>query len=165
MAFLHYLKIFLENILNNIRKPFAINDKIIYSSISMGVSVYPNDSENLNTLLKTADMAMHSAKEEGKNRYKFFDEEISKMLKRQYDIEKSLRIALEKKEIFMVFQPKVTIDGENVQGFEALVRWISEDLGFVSPAEFIPIAESSGLIIDLGKYIIEESFKKCKELK
>lgn len=159
------IKIFLENILNNIRKPFAINDKIIYSSISMGVSVYPNDSENLNTLLKTADMAMHSAKEEGKNRYKFFDEEISKMLKRQYDIEKSLRIALEKKEIFMVFQPKVTIDGENVQGFEALVRWISEDLGFVSPAEFIPIAESSGLIIDLGKYIIEESFKKCKELK
>ena len=62
----------------------------------------------------------------------------------------------------MVFQPKISIKDEKVNGFEALVRWVNDELGFISPAEFIPIAESSGLIIDLGKYIIEESFKKLK---
>lgn len=109
-------------------------------------------------------MAMHKAKEEGKNRYKFFDVDILTMLRRQYDIEKALRTAIERNEIFMVFQPKISIKGEKINGFEALVRWINSDLGFVSPAEFIPIAENTGLIVDIGKYIIEESFKKCKDL-
>ena len=109
-------------------------------------------------------MAMHKAKEEGKNRYKFFDIDILNILKRQYEIEKALRTAIENKEIFMVFQPKISIKGEKVNGFEALVRWVNAELDLYAPVEFIPIAESSGLIIDLGKYIIEESFKKCREL-
>lgn len=158
------VKIFLDQLQEQMRKPFLINNKSIYCSITIGVSIYPVDADSLDLLLKTADMAMHTAKQEGKNRYKFFDVDILKILKRQYDIEKALRTAIEKNEIFMVFQPKVSIKGEAVNGFEALVRWISEDLGFVSPAEFIPIAENCGLIVDLGKYIIEESFKKCREL-
>ena len=96
---------------------------------------------------------MHTAKEEGKNRYKFFDINILNILKRQSEIEKALRTAIENNEIFMVFQPKISIKDEKVNGFEALVRWVNDELGFISPAEFIPIAESSGLIIDLGKYI------------
>lgn len=155
---------FLDELLLRLRKPFEVNNKKIYCTISIGVSVYPKDSNRLDILLKTADMALHSAKEEGKNRYKFFDIHISNILKRQYEIEKALRTAIENNEIFMVFQPKISINGEKVNGFEALVRWINSELGFISPAEFIPIAESSGLIIDLGKYIIEESFRKCSEL-
>lgn len=158
------IKAFLNDLLLKVRKPFEVNNKNIYCSISIGISVYPKDANNLNILLKTADMAMHKAKEEGKNRYKFFDVDILTMLRRKYDIEKALRTAIYKNEIFMVFQPKISIKGEKVNGFEALVRWISTDLGFVSPAEFIPIAENTGLIVDLGKYIVEESFKKCKEL-
>ena len=126
--------------------------------------MYPRDADNLDKLLKTADMAMHKAKEEGKNRFRFFDVDILTLLRRQYDIEKALRTSIEKKEIFMVFQPKISIKGEKVNGFEALVRWVSQELGFVSPAEFIPIAENTGFIVELGKYIIEESFKKCREL-
>ena len=155
---------FLDELLLRLRKPFEVNNKKIYCTISIGVSVYPKDSNRLDILLKTADMALHSAKEEGKNRYKFFDIHISNILKRQYEIEKALRTAIENNEIFMVFQPKISINGEKVNGFEALVRWVNSELGFISPAEFIPIAESSGLIIDLGKYIIEESFRKCSEL-
>lgn len=158
------IKEFLNDLLLKVRKPFEVNNKNIYCSISLGISMYPRDANNLEVLLKTADMAMHKAKEEGKNRYKFFDVDILNMLKRQYDIEKALRTAIEKNEIFMVFQPKVSIKGEKINGFEALVRWVNSDLGFISPAEFIPIAENTGLIVDIGKYIIEESFKKCKEL-
>lgn len=155
---------FLDELLLKVRKPFEVNNKKIYCTISIGVSVYPKDADRLDILLKTADMAMHKAKEEGKNRYNFFDIDISNILKRQYEIEKALRTAIENNEIFMAFQPKISIKGEKVNGFEALVRWVNSELGFISPAEFIPIAESSGLIIDLGKYIIEESFKKCSEL-
>lgn len=158
------IKDFLDELLLKVRKPFYVNSRKICYSISIGVSIYPNDSNRLDILLKTADMAMHTAKEEGKNRYKFFDINILNILKRQSEIEKALRTAIENNEIFMVFQPKISIKDEKVNGFEALVRWVNDELGFISPAEFIPIAESSGLIIDLGKYIIEESFKKCKEL-
>lgn len=158
------IKDFLDELLSKVRKPFYVNSRKICCSISIGVSIYPNDSNRLDILLKTADMAMHTAKEEGKNRYKFFDINILNILKRQSEIEKALRTAIENNEIFMVFQPKISIKDEKVNGFEALVRWVNDELGFISPAEFIPIAESSGLIIDLGKYIIEESFKKCKEL-
>lgn len=154
----------LNRLLVNVRKPIEVNNKNIYCSISLGVSMYPRDAENLDILLKTADMAMHKAKEEGKNRFSFFDVDILTLLKRQYDIEKALRTAIEKEEIFMVFQPKISIKGEKVNGFEALVRWVSQELGFVSPAEFIPIAENTGFIVELGNYIIEESFKKCREL-
>ena len=155
---------FLDELLLEVRKPFDVNDKKIYCTVSAGISMYPEDADKLDILLKTADMAMNKAKEEGKNRYKLFDIDISNDFKRQYEIEKALRNAIENNEIFMVFQPKVSIKGEKVNGFEALVRWVNSELGFISPAEFIPIAESSGLIIDLGKYIIEESFKKCSEL-
>ena len=155
---------FLDELLLKVRKPFQVNNKKIYCTISVGISVYPKDDNRLGILLKKADMAMNKAKEEGKNRYKFFDIDILNILKRQYEIEKALRNAIENNEIFMVFQPKISIKGEKVNGFEALVRWINSELGFISPAEFIPIAESSGLIIDLGKYIIEESFRKCSEL-
>ena len=158
------IKDFLDELLLKVRKPFYVNSRKICCSISICVSIYPNDSNRLDILLKTANMAMHTAKEEGKNRYKFFDINILNILKRQSEIEKALRTAIENNEIFMVFQPKISIKDEKVNGFEALVRWVNDELGFISPAEFIPIAESSGLIIDLGKYIIEESFKKCKEL-
>lgn len=158
------IEIFLDELLLKVRKPFDINNKKIHCTISIGVSIYPKDSNKLDVLLKKADMAMNKAKEDGKNRYKFFDIDISNIVKRQYEVEEALRTAIENNEIFMVFQPKISIKGENINGFEALVRWRNSELGFISPAEFIPIAEKSGLMVDLGKYIIEESFRKCSEL-
>ncbi|MDZ5035055.1 GGDEF domain-containing phosphodiesterase, partial [Clostridium perfringens] len=128
------------------------------------VSIYPIDGKETAILLKRADMAMYIAKVNGKNRYQFFDIGILEILNREFNIEKGLRIAIDNEEIKLLYQPKVKIDTEDVIGFESLVRWHSNELGVVSPNEFIPIAENSGLIIPIGKYIIDESFKKCKEL-
>lgn len=158
------IKDLLDNIIKNISKPININGKDIFCTLSIGVSIYPTDGKDLGVLLKRSDMAMYLAKINGKNRYEFFDIKILEILNREFDIEKGLRIAIDNEEISLAFQPKIKIDTEEVIGFEVLVRWNSGELGFVPPNEFIPIAESSGLIIPIGKYIIDESFKKCKEL-
>lgn len=154
----------LDDIIKKLSNPIIINGKEIFCTLSIGVSIYPLDGKELGILLKRADMAMYLAKINGKNRYEFFDLKILEVLDREFEIEKGLRIAIDKDEIRLVYQPKVMIDTGVVIGFESLVRWHSKDLGLVSPKEFIPIAENSGLIIPIGKYIIDESFKKCKEL-
>ncbi|MBS5885230.1 MAG: EAL domain-containing protein [Clostridium sp.] len=158
------IKYILDNIIKKLSNPIIINDKEIFCTLSIGVSVYPIDGGDMPILLKRADMAMYLAKVNGKNRYEFFDIKILEILNREFDIEKGLRVAVDKSEIKMLYQPKIKVDTEEVIGFESLVRWNSKSLGIVSPSEFIPIAESSGLIIPIGKYIINESFRKCKEL-
>ena len=158
------IKYILDNIIKKLSNPIIINDKEIFCTLSIGVSVYPIDGGDMPILLKRADMAMYLAKVNGKNRYEFFDIKILEILDREFDIEKGLRVAVDKSEIKMLYQPKIKVDTEEVIGFESLVRWNSKSLGIVSPSEFIPIAESSGLIIPIGKYIINESFRRCKEL-
>lgn len=158
------IKYILDNIIKKLSNPIIINDKEIFCTLSIGVSVYPIDGGDMPILLKRADMAMYLAKVNGKNRYEFFDIKILEILNREFDIEKGLRVAVDKSEIKMLYQPKIKVDTEEVIGFESLVRWNSKSLGIVSPSEFIPIAESSGLIIPIGKYIINESFRRCKEL-
>ncbi|MCR1950245.1 EAL domain-containing protein [Clostridium sp. DSM 100503] len=158
------IKYILDNIIKKLSNPIIINEKEIFCTLSIGVSVYPIDGGDMPILLKRADMAMYLAKVNGKNRYEFFDIKILEILNREFDIEKGLRVAVDNNEIKMLYQPKIKVDTEEVIGFESLVRWNSKSLGPVSPSEFIPIAESSGLIIPIGKYIINESFKKCKEL-
>lgn len=155
-----YLKKLIEDLGNCIR----VGDKEIYTTISMGVALYPKDGEDLETLLKRVDVAMYSAKNEGKNTYRYFNMDILNSINRQYLIEKGLRNAIKNKELYLVMQPKVRSNDESIEGFECLVRWNSEELGVVSPAEFIPIAESSSIIIELGKYIIKEAMERCRTM-
>lgn len=158
------IKGILDNIIRKLSKPIVISDKEVFCTLSIGVSIYPTDGRDITTLLKRADMAMYIAKINGKNRYEIFDINMLEILNREFEIEKGLRVALDNKEIKLLYQPKIDAETEEVTGFEALVRWNSKVLGMVSPKEFIPIAESSGLIIPIGRYIIEESIRKCKEL-
>ncbi|WP_300379546.1 EAL domain-containing protein [Clostridium sp.] len=158
------IKVILDEIIKKLSKPIIVEDKEVFCTLSIGVSIYPLDGKNIGILVKRADMAMYLAKVNGKNRYEFFDIAMLESLDREFKIEKGLRIAIDNNEIKMVYQPKINTSNEKVMGFEALVRWNSKELGIVSPNEFIPIAESSGIIISLGKYIIDESFKRCKEL-
>lgn len=151
----------LMSIFNNPRK---IKDKMIYSSASIGITMFPDDADCYETLLRQADAAMYKAKGNGKNRYQFFNNEISKELDRNYNIEKGLRRALEDNELFVQFQPKVVLEDSKIMGFEALIRWNSKELGFVSPVEFIPVAENTRIIVPIGRFVIEEVFKKCKQL-
>lgn len=160
----HQIKSILDNIIKKLSNPIIINDKEVFCTLSIGVSIYPIDGKDMAILLKRADMAMYLAKINGKNRYEFFDIGILEILNREFDIEKGLRVAIDRDEIQLLYQPKVNVSTGEIVGFESLVRWNSKELGEVSPSEFIPIAENSGLIIPIGEYIIEESFKKCKKL-
>lgn len=155
---------FVESILSVFKDPFIVNSNKIYVTASMGVSVFPGDGVNFNTLLKNADTAMYRAKSNGKCEWEFFDSSITSEVDRRYNIEKGLRTALEKKEMYIVFQPKVSLSDSTVTGFEALIRWKSDTLGMVSPMEFIPIAEDTRLIIPIGRFVLEEVFKKVREL-
>lgn len=158
------VKLILDKIIKNLSKPLVIEGKELFCSLSIGISVYPKDGIGIEELIKRADMAMYLAKINGKNRYEIFDMKMLRVLDREFEIEKGLRVAIENNEIRMLYQPKISVANGEIMGFEALVRWNSSELGYVSPAEFIPIAENSGLIIPIGKYIIEEVFKACSNI-
>lgn len=153
-----------RRVLASFEEPKIINGKHIYVTASAGIAVFPDNGTTFYDLLKNADAAMYRAKENGKNEYDIFDKSISLELNRMYLIHKGLRKAIEKNEMFVVFQPKVALSSSVVNGFEALLRWNSKELGFVSPMEFIPVAESTRLIIPIGRFVLEEVFKKVKEL-
>ena len=132
-----------------------IDDKHVYTSASIGITIFPNDGCDTNLLLKNADTAMYSAKNNGKARYSFFNENMSNIIVRRAEIEKGLRNALANNEFEMYYQPQIDIINNKLKGFEALLRWNSAKLGRVSPAEFIPVAEKSGLIVSIGDWIIK----------
>lgn len=149
-------------ITNSLEEPNIVDDKKIYLTASIGVSLSPDHGIDYNSLLKNADAAMYEAKKNGKNECDFFDDSLSVELNRVYSLQKGLRTALQNDEIYVVFQPKVSLDNSVVNGFEALARWESKEFGMVSPVEFIPIAESSKMIIPIGSFVLEEVFKKTK---
>ena len=136
----------------------------IYLTISMGVAVIPKDGQKFDNLLKNADIAMYEVKQNGKNKYEFFDSEMENKLIEEYELQKELRTSLEKKEMYVVYQPKVFLDGSIVKGFEALVRWTNGKFGQISPVKFIPLAEQSRMIVPIGNFVLEEVCKKIKYL-
>ncbi|MGG7176650.1 putative bifunctional diguanylate cyclase/phosphodiesterase [Clostridium paraputrificum] len=145
-------------------EPFTINDNELYITVSIGVALSPENGQNFSTLLKSSDSAMHRAKSNGKDVWEYFDKSISTEVSRTYVIQKGLRTAIQYDEFYVVFQPKVALTDSKVNGFEALIRWNSKELGLVSPAEFIPIAENTRLILPIGRFVLEEVFKKVKAL-
>lgn len=153
-----------NKIIHSFKEAFYIEGNEIYLTVSIGTSIFPDDGVDFDELLKNADAAMYIAKSNGKNQYQLFNYNIAYELNKIYTIQKELRTALDKKEMFVVFQPKIELNNNKTDGFEALLRWESEELGFVSPVEFIPIAETTRLIIPIGNFVLEEVFSKVKYL-
>jgi len=151
-------------IIKSFEEPNIVDGKKIYLTASIGVALSPDHGMDYHTLLKNADVAMYEAKKNGKNECDFFNDNISIELNRTYSLQKGLRTALQNNELYVMFQPKVSLENSLVNGFEALARWESHEFGLVSPAEFIPIAESSKMIIPIGSFILEEVFRKTKYL-
>ena len=145
-----------------LKYPYKINNNNIFASASIGVAVFPDDGEEFEILLKNADSAMYVAKSNGKNQWEMFNSDISREINRIYSIQRGLRTALDNNEMFVVFQPKVRLTDDEINGFEALLRWNSLEIGYVSPSEFIPVAESTRLIIPIGKFVLREVFIKIK---
>lgn len=152
----------LNDIIEESNIPISINEKDIYNTVSVGVSICSNKDESIQTLLKKADIAMYNAKTTGKNKYMIFDEKLAYDMDREIKLSNCIRKSIDNHEIYSLLQPKYWSESKEIQGFETLARWNSEELGKVSPGEFIPIAEQNGVIIEIGKYLIKDSFRKCK---
>lgn len=137
-------------------KPFLINDTEVYVTASIGISIFPQDGKDIEKLINKADKAMYFAKQNGRNQYAFYFDDLKKDSKRIIVLEAELRKAIQNKDFFIHYQPKIGLAKQDIIGVEALVRWNNVKLGFVSPAEFIPIAEDTGLIIPLSEVILEK---------
>ncbi len=146
-------------------EPIVFNDSEYKSTISIGISVFPHDGDNPQSLLKNADIAMYRAKEDGRNRYKFFTKHMNEELQAQIDIEKTLSIAIQKKEFVLHYQPLVDANNDEIVAVEALIRWQHPTRGLVYPDEFISIAEESGLIVEIGEWVIDEAMNQIVKWK
>ena len=149
-------------LLNNLAKFHSIHNNSFSVTSSIGITRYPEDSRSLDTLISYAENSMAIAKRT-KNQYLFFSQKVHQQLIKQAQIEQALHHAIEDNEITLVYQPQVDKD-QKLYGVEALVRWNSKDLGFVSPVDFIPIAEETGLMPKLGKYIMNVAMSEVSEL-
>jgi len=145
-------------------REYEVGGRNIHMSASVGVTLYPGDGNVSEEILKNADSAMYAAKAAGRNCWRFFEPEMLKDAYFKWSLTQSLRHALERGELFLHFQPLIALNDYKVIGFEALLRWNSPEHGLVSPARFIPLAESSGLILPIGNWVVEEACRFARKL-
>jgi predicted signal transduction protein with EAL and GGDEF domain len=151
-----------RQILQSLSAPHSVDGQDLHILASIGISLYPQDGEDAETLIENADTAMYHAKESGRNTFRFFKQEMNlKAVDRQL-IESSLRRAVERNEFLLHFQPKVNLNSGEITGAEALVRWQHPDRGLTLPAQFVPIAEECGLIVQIGRWVLYETCKQAR---
>jgi len=152
----------MEKISSMFNNPFLIDEKDIYVTASIGIAMYPDDAQSTEELLKCADAAMYNAKSLGKNTFSFYNSALTEQVLYRMTITTNLKKALANHELVLYFQPQVNPHNGKIVGSEALLRWFSPQ-GAISPADFIPIAEESGLILEIGEFVLKESFKTAKK--
>ena len=151
-----------EQLRNELKQTYKIDRHHLYISASIGVSVIHNPDSRANKYIKEADIAMYEVKDKGRDGVVVFTDEVAERVEKELEIERLLHFSLEHGEIYLNFQPQVNSD-QKIVGCEVLVRWNNSKLGNVPPSLFIPIAEKTGLIVEIGKFVIEESFKILRE--
>jgi two-component system CheB/CheR fusion protein len=154
----------LEALLQEVNQPFVLNEAEILIGASFGVALSPEDGTDLDTLLKHADTAMYEAKEQGRATARFFNRAMAERVNAQARIVQGLHRAIANRELSLVFQPQFTLGDGALVGAEALLRWRSPTLGQVSPAEFIPLAERTGVIVDIGRWVIRHATETAAAL-
>ena len=148
---------FAQRILDCFNEPFQFNSEELFITPSIGISLYPSDGQDAETLIKNADLALYRVKEEGKNDFRFFKNTMNEEVSRRSKIAIGLRKGLERGEFTINYQPQIDIKSGDIIGVEALVRWIHPHMGPISPGEFIPIAEDTGTIIQLGEFVLRNA--------
>src|SRR6266446_1976748 len=151
-----------KKILLLLSAPHYIGGQDLHIDGSIGISVYPEDGEDAETIIKSADTAMYHAKESGRNNFQFFKADMNVKAVERQSVEGSLRRALERQEFLLHYQPKVNLDTGEITGVEALIRWQQPDRGLVLPSQFVPIAEDCGLIIQIGHWVLREACRQAR---
>jgi diguanylate cyclase (GGDEF)-like protein/PAS domain S-box-containing protein len=146
-----------EKVIAAFASPFAVGERELVTTPSIGVAIYPDDGTEPMVLLRNADLAMYEAKDSGRNMYRFYNRSIHDLSLKRLEIGRCLRGALERQELHVVYHPLVRADSGVIIGAEALLRWTSPELGIVEPSTFIPVAEQSGLIVDFGRWVLREA--------
>ena len=151
-----------EHLLSGIAQPFLLRDSEILASCSIGIAVHPHDGASFEELLRHADLAMYEAKASGRNTYRFFDDQLNTNIQQNLHLLSNLRLAITQQEFVLHYQPIIDLASGALIGAEALVRWNSPSLGLVVPLQFIAAAEKSGLIVDIGQWVINEA---CRQMR
>lgn len=151
-----------QNIITKMAEPFHLGNEEIFLSASIGITVYPRDAQNLENLLKHADQAMYAAKESGRNRFSYFTSQLQTAAQARMRLTSELRTAIAEQQLEVHFQAIVNLASAHIVKAEALIRWPHPQLGMISPAEFIPIAESCGLIAQIGDFVFRQSVQWVK---
>jgi len=149
-----------QKILNKMKEPIKIDTHTLHISASIGIALYPDDATSINDLIKYADVAMYKAKDEGRNNFQFYSEEMTKKALSKVILENSLRTAIKEEEFTVYYQPQYDAKSDTIVGMEALVRWIHPHIGVIPPFEFIPLAEENGLIIDIDRIVMKKAMKQ-----
>jgi diguanylate cyclase (GGDEF)-like protein/PAS domain S-box-containing protein len=151
-----------QNIVNKLAESYHLGNELIYVSASIGITLYPNDATNIDTLIQNADQAMYVAKKHGRNRFSYFTPALQQAAQSRLRLANDLRVALAGEQFRVYFQPIVELSSGNIHKAEALLRWQHPERGMVDPMEFIPVAEETGLIIDIGDWVFKEAARWIK---
>ncbi|OZG75327.1 hypothetical protein BTA51_02785 [Hahella sp. CCB-MM4] len=152
-----------ERLITTMQPPFYLGKDNFQLGASIGISLYPNNGSDAQELLKCADIAMYQSKRKGRNRYEFYDKSIDEEAFRKHKLTQDLRLGIQTHRLELHYQPQIRIKDEQTVGYEALLRWHHPEEGFISPSEFIPLAEESGLISQVGEYVVQEVCRQYRE--
>ncbi|MBF0473401.1 MAG: bifunctional diguanylate cyclase/phosphodiesterase, partial [Nitrospirae bacterium] len=152
-----------EKIINSLGKPFLLDGNECFIGVSIGICLFPESGEEVETLLKNADLAMYQVKERGRNSYQFYDPLMDAANMERIRLENDIRGAVENKEFILFYQPQIELKTGKIIGAESLIRWKHKEFGLISPAKFIPVAEEIGMINKIGDWVFEEACTQCKQ--
>jgi len=155
---------FVQKLLKDLMQPIVIAEQKLHVTASLGISIYPENGEDADSLMSAADIAMYQAKQNGTNTYRFYSAEMNTHSRESLILENKLREALSHDQLVLYYQPQFELKTGLLIGFEALIRWNSPELGFVSPADFIPLAEESGVIVSIGEWVLMTACQTLKQL-